>query len=157
MSDASLVTPSTPPAADLHSPSLEPPHRVVFTNMTLDNRRTMHRCLQIPELLAIVFEMVYSEPDGPATAALLARTARIFEDTALDILWRAQNTLVPLLKCFPVDMWEVKRDEGIRKLVSACSTFQERGSGTRWHLFNDVATARGEIDVRGWVVRSMPR
>ncbi|KAJ6533966.1 hypothetical protein DFH09DRAFT_932442, partial [Mycena vulgaris] len=39
----------------------------------------------------------------------LARTCRAFQDPALDILWRNQESLVPLLSCIPFDAWDVKK------------------------------------------------
>ncbi|KAJ6621019.1 hypothetical protein B0H10DRAFT_2354569 [Mycena sp. CBHHK59/15] len=38
--------------------------------------------------------------------ATLARTSRIFQGPALDILWRTQTNLVNLTRCMPPDIWE---------------------------------------------------
>ena len=80
----------------------------------------MHRCLQIPELLSIIFENVHKDEScGPATVAALARTARCFEDAALNVLWSTQLTLVPLIKCFPSELLkETGGEDGLCTLVS---------------------------------------
>ncbi|KAJ7147779.1 hypothetical protein C8R43DRAFT_952804 [Mycena crocata] len=84
----------------------------------------MHHCLQIPELLRIMFEEVGYDanpfdlsPSEPYTGryavlARLGRTCHQFSDIALDTLWREQETLVPLLKCFPSHLWELGGPDG---------------------------------------------
>jgi hypothetical protein len=36
-----------------------------------------------------------------ATVASLARTSLTFKDPALDLLWREQHSLIPLMNCLP--------------------------------------------------------
>ncbi|KAJ7147789.1 hypothetical protein C8R43DRAFT_889479 [Mycena crocata] len=84
----------------------------------------MHHCLQIPELLRIMFEglgdaadLFDPSPYAPYTGrypvlARLGRTCRQFSDIALDTLWREQETLVPLLKCLPSHLWELGGPDG---------------------------------------------
>ncbi|KAJ7511577.1 hypothetical protein B0H11DRAFT_1788829 [Mycena galericulata] len=77
----------------------------------------MHRTLAIPEVVSLVFEEVASPPPGlPSPAdrpygavglARLARTCRAFSDPALDLLWKSQYTIIPLLRCFPPHLWEI--------------------------------------------------
>ncbi|KAJ6487564.1 hypothetical protein DFH09DRAFT_1105825 [Mycena vulgaris] len=77
----------------------------------------MHRTLAIPEVVSLVFEEVASPPPGlPSSAnrpygavglARLARTCRAFSDPALDLLWKSQYTIIPLLRCFPPHLWEI--------------------------------------------------
>ena len=88
----------------------------------------MHRCLQIQELLSIVFEYVHvprkaleDDPLSASSLARLARTCKAFQDPALDILWHSQDSLAPLLKCLPRDAWAWK--EG--KFVSNSSNNQK--------------------------------
>ncbi len=62
--------------------------------------------------------MIHRQYDGPCTLAALARTARFFQDVALDTLWNIQSSLIPLVKCFPQDVWTERRDEdGFRVVV----------------------------------------
>ncbi|KAJ7721275.1 hypothetical protein B0H16DRAFT_1602866 [Mycena metata] len=79
----------------------------------------MHRCLEIQEVLQIIFENLYHDqshyfphlpPTPPTDRSSLARTARTcrgFSDIALDILWREQSSLLHLLKCLPSHTWEM--------------------------------------------------
>ncbi|KAJ7040772.1 hypothetical protein C8F04DRAFT_227277 [Mycena alexandri] len=48
-------------------------------------------------------DMTWRVVGGPALAAL-ASTCHLFEDPALDVLWRTQSTLVNFLRCFPEDV-----------------------------------------------------
>ncbi|KAJ7159633.1 hypothetical protein C8R46DRAFT_1001880 [Mycena filopes] len=80
----------------------------------------MHRCLKIPEILQITFEelLVYEpgilqtprvtlRPYGAEALSRLAQTCHDFSDLALDLLWKDQYTLIPLLKTFPPHVWEL--------------------------------------------------
>ena len=59
---------------------------------------------------------------GQATIAALARTARCFEDAALNKLWCVQHSFAPLVKCFPAELWEETcNEDGVRVLVSTLS------------------------------------
>ena len=70
----------------------------------------MHRCLQIQELLSIIFQNVCIQ----GTLARLARTCTDFRDPALNVLWHTQNTFLPLFECLPRDAWVIKK----KKFVS---------------------------------------
>ncbi|KAI1790199.1 hypothetical protein LXA43DRAFT_525345 [Ganoderma leucocontextum] len=77
----------------------------------------MHRCLAVPELLNLIFKEVQAEAKGDITVVALARTAKCFQDVALDTLWERQMSLVPLVKCFPQDIWdETRQEDGSKKL-----------------------------------------
>ncbi|KAJ7628152.1 hypothetical protein DFH06DRAFT_1442002 [Mycena polygramma] len=72
----------------------------------------MHRVLQIPELVELVCSQIPSGYDtsdhgvsGRHDLAILARTAKIFLNPALDNLWGAQYTFVNIVRCMPVDLW----------------------------------------------------
>ena len=41
-----------------------------------------------------------------ATAVLLACCCKTLEEQVLHVLWETQDRLIPLLKCFPQDVWE---------------------------------------------------
>ncbi|KAF7977187.1 hypothetical protein HWV62_4427 [Athelia sp. TMB] len=73
----------------------------------------MHRCLSIEELLNLVCE----ELDGFDALPKLARTAKVFQEPALNTLWRRQESMDPLFSVLPSDMfirdpreqWDVTR------------------------------------------------
>ncbi|KAJ7904952.1 hypothetical protein B0H13DRAFT_2024090 [Mycena leptocephala] len=67
----------------------------------------MHRCWLIPEIVCMICEQVDVEDINRPTLAVLARTAKIFQ-YSLDLLWREQHNLLPLLKCMPLDLWEIE-------------------------------------------------
>ncbi|KAJ7196884.1 hypothetical protein B0H12DRAFT_637616 [Mycena haematopus] len=71
-----------------------------------------HRALDIPEIV----RMICGEANWPSRTTLvrLATTSRIFTDPALDIIWHYQSSLMPLIKCMPETLWEVRgvRGEG---------------------------------------------
>jgi len=65
----------------------------------------MHHCLSVDEILRLLAcELVTSK--AMATAVALACCCKSFEDPALDAIWETQRRLIPLLKCFPQDVWE---------------------------------------------------
>ncbi|KAJ7435786.1 hypothetical protein B0H11DRAFT_670908 [Mycena galericulata] len=78
----------------------------------------MHRCLTITEIRNIIcFNLDAScvdaegrlldppHPDNRPALAALARTCTSFSGPALDVLWRTQISLVPLLRCMPEDLF----------------------------------------------------
>jgi len=76
----------------------------------------MHACLNIDEIVRLIAcELVAS--GAKATAAALARCHKNSEGPVLDILWKTQRGLLPLLKSLPGDVW----NEG-RCTVSAATT-----------------------------------
>ncbi|KAI0917094.1 hypothetical protein AcV7_009823 [Taiwanofungus camphoratus] len=86
----------------------------------------MHPCLQIPELMSIIFEMVLDDTLGGAkTLATLARTCSCFHNLALDILWRTLPTLAPLIKCLSEDKWAEKTDAVGRRVVELVGSLED--------------------------------
>jgi len=64
----------------------------------------MHACLNVDEIVRLIAdELVVSE--AKATAVSLARCCKNFEESVMDVLWESQH-LLPLLKCFPQDVWK---------------------------------------------------
>ena len=64
----------------------------------------MHHCLEVQELIALICALV---PDGDIptttdhrTLVTLARTCRKFKNPALDVLWRTQTSLAPIVNLF---------------------------------------------------------
>ncbi|KAJ7617622.1 hypothetical protein DFH06DRAFT_1107359 [Mycena polygramma] len=72
----------------------------------------MHRVLQIPELVEMICSQVPSHftsddfgVSGRRDLAALARTAKFFQDPALEYLWSVQDTFAHILRCMPDDLW----------------------------------------------------
>ncbi|KAJ7660167.1 hypothetical protein DFH06DRAFT_1130071 [Mycena polygramma] len=91
----------------------------------------MHRCWQIPEILQIILEelkktepmlMMLGKIETQAVARM-ARTCRTLSDPALNVLWSQQDTLLPLLTCFPSNLWEISGSNRAKtfRFVSAVS------------------------------------
>ena len=83
--------------------SLPPPTSITHT-------KCMHRCLQIQELLSIIFRYVRIQE----TLARIARTCTDFQDPALNMLWHSQSILLPLYECLPQDAWVIKKKKLVR-------------------------------------------
>ncbi|GLB38758.1 hypothetical protein LshimejAT787_0506230 [Lyophyllum shimeji] len=74
----------------------------------------MHRSLQIPEIVKLICEQL--EVINPQTSeqfkclAAFLRTCRAFHEPALSIVWSNVDSLVPLLKCMPRDLWMIEKE-----------------------------------------------
>ena len=65
---------------------------------------SMHACLNVDEIVRLIAcELVASNEEVCAVA--LACCCKSFEDPVLDVLWRTQVRLFPLLESFPGDVW----------------------------------------------------
>jgi hypothetical protein len=83
----------------------------------------MHRCLSISEILSYLLDNFCRDPE----LAAVARTCKEFTgqfslfrsvsaksglrdvaEPALDLLWRDQVSLAPLIRCMPQDLWVMK-------------------------------------------------
>ncbi|KAJ7278845.1 hypothetical protein C8J57DRAFT_1573641 [Mycena rebaudengoi] len=69
--------------------------------------RPMHRCWEVAEITQLIFKQIAAEPDGQVSLSRLARTCRAFLEPGLDLLWREQSSLVPLLSCFSDEFWSI--------------------------------------------------
>ncbi|KII89919.1 hypothetical protein PLICRDRAFT_53057 [Plicaturopsis crispa FD-325 SS-3] len=67
----------------------------------------MHKCLQVLDILALIFAEVAADDNAQSRATLagLARSCHAFEDVALDHLWRKLRSVLPLLRCIGPDLW----------------------------------------------------
>ncbi|KAJ7802690.1 hypothetical protein B0H14DRAFT_2891311, partial [Mycena olivaceomarginata] len=98
-----------------------------------------HRALTIPEIDGLICEHleVLAEPHHEGSGnrrnledvAALARTCRDFENPALDILWREQNTLANVLKCLPSNLWE---ENLVPNDGSYCLRLTSTAKGAEW-------------------------
>ena len=64
----------------------------------------MHPCLSVDEILRLLARIL-ARSEAKTTVVTLACCCKTFEEPMLDELWRAQERLIPLLKCFPQDVW----------------------------------------------------
>lgn len=82
------------------------------------------RVLLINELLQSILEEVLLENsvDGQQTLAGLARTARVFHESALAILWRNMSSLEPFVALQPSKRTRPKMLRPAPYPVSACYT-----------------------------------
>ncbi|KAF8153312.1 hypothetical protein B0H34DRAFT_800529 [Crassisporium funariophilum] len=107
----------------------------------------MHRCLYIPEILAAVFEEVNNcdqwdirrDTDRQSILALV-KTCRTFSGPALQILWRALHSPVPLLLTMPDDLWELESiDEGSVSRQPRTLSFKRDVKPSDWQRFDFYA------------------
>lgn len=79
----------------------------------------MHRLLHVLEILEIVFNLAFEEPGtGPKSLIALACTCRSFQDTALDILYRAIPNFAALIRCLvPSDAWGLKGSFSLVRII----------------------------------------
>ncbi|KAJ7673981.1 hypothetical protein DFH06DRAFT_752203 [Mycena polygramma] len=87
----------------------------------------MHRSLQIPEVVALICRETVPHIEREsrfmldsrtsARLATLARTCKAFSSPALDLLWRNQRSLVPILRCMPDDVWDKDDFECLRRPI----------------------------------------
>lgn len=103
----------------------------LIQNQIARQKGTMHRCLQIQEIVSIIVDFAYAAPrhglrpntrtegekiynDYPprdhdtSTVLSFALTCHAFLEPSLDALWFRQTSLKPLLGCFPPAL----RDDG---------------------------------------------
>ena len=84
----------------------------------------VHRCWGLDEIVrSIAAHLVLDE--ARASAVSLASCSKSLEEPALTEVWRSLSSLVPLVKCFPPEVWEIK--DG--KLVSVATRLE--GTGRR--------------------------
>ncbi|KAF9227004.1 hypothetical protein BS17DRAFT_774777 [Gyrodon lividus] len=77
----------------------------------------MHPCLFIPELTLQIIAYLADDcsteehattsrsPKNARDVARLARTCKTLSEPTLDVLWKTQHSLVPLVMCLPSDAW----------------------------------------------------
>ncbi|KAJ7113849.1 hypothetical protein C8R44DRAFT_929435 [Mycena epipterygia] len=70
----------------------------------------MHRCLEIPEVIRMIFGHLAGEPSDTTALGRLAITCLAFMDPALDTLWCNQVRLEPLLYFLP-GIWDPPNED----------------------------------------------
>jgi hypothetical protein len=69
----------------------------------------MHGALLVSELLSIIFYYVSEldlrtlAPTSKTTVARCARTCKAWKEPALRVIWESLDSLLPLMKLFPID------------------------------------------------------
>jgi hypothetical protein len=99
-----------------------------------DNHHTMHSCLAIYDLLHTILFFAYDGKDDvddrglgyasiPNTRAVfyssLALVCRAWHEAAVNLLWSSQHSILPLLKLFPRDLWEITQQSDVH---AVCET-----------------------------------
>lgn len=78
----------------------------------------MHHCLLIPELTLYILHLLADDRPtwhdsrylrNSRDVARFAQTCKVLSEPALDILWKTQHSLSPLVMCLPSDIWEVTK------------------------------------------------
>ncbi|KAF9484315.1 hypothetical protein BDN70DRAFT_928557 [Pholiota conissans] len=86
----------------------------------------MHRCLQFPEILGLIFENLTSnrresERDvGQRSILAVLTTCRAFSIPAMVLLWRDLETLAPLILTMPGDLVEVSKHRSGWPKITFC-------------------------------------
>lgn len=81
----------------------------------------MHYCLQVNEILDLILSDLFESKPGRQSKHNLvsaALTCHDFLEVALDILWKTQTSLVPLIKTLPHDRWKEEGSGFGRTFVS---------------------------------------
>lgn len=73
----------------------------------------MHRCLIVSELVGEIAKLVIECGGKRKDLVSLAITCHTLTETVLTVLWKQQQSLVVLFKCFPADMWRMSRRRGM--------------------------------------------
>ncbi|KAK7039637.1 hypothetical protein R3P38DRAFT_2900956 [Favolaschia claudopus] len=66
----------------------------------------MHRCLHLLEIVSLICQRIEK-----SSLPSFARVCKAFSDSALDVLWRHQDSLFNLLRCMPDGIWNEATDE----------------------------------------------
>ncbi|KAJ7606982.1 NmrA-like family-domain-containing protein [Mycena polygramma] len=68
--------------------------------------------LEIPEIVAHICSQIVNNQPGRRDLAALARTAKIFQDGALNGIWQWQGTFAHILRLMPPDLWNMQVADG---------------------------------------------
>ncbi|KZT21884.1 hypothetical protein NEOLEDRAFT_1244329 [Neolentinus lepideus HHB14362 ss-1] len=74
-------------------------------SLVLPTHTAVHRCLRVSEIFGNMIGYVVEDEARRRTLNALARTCKLYSPQALDELWRTQDSIVPLIKCMPNDLW----------------------------------------------------
>jgi hypothetical protein len=76
------------------------------------SHRGQHRCLNIPEILDLIFSHLPWSPlrSGDPTLAALARTCTAFHEPAIQHLWNQLYDLRPVVSLLPKRAWKMAEE-----------------------------------------------
>ena len=66
-----------------------------------------------PELTRFVLQFILETPNGRRSVGRLARTCKTLSETALNILWKELDSLLPLVALFPRTLFKRARKPGL--------------------------------------------
>lgn len=69
-----------------------------------------HRCWALDEIVRVIAAILVSDK-ARTSAVALASCSKSLEEPALGEVWRSLTGLVPLVKCFPPEVWEIKDEK----------------------------------------------
>ena len=78
-----------------------------------------HRCWGLAEIVRAIAANLVSRK-AMASAVALASCSKNLEEPALGEVWRSLSSLVPLIKTFPPDVWELE-DNLLASITSGLS------------------------------------
>ncbi|KAH9919407.1 uncharacterized protein B0H18DRAFT_1027961 [Fomitopsis serialis] len=106
----------------------------------------MHRTLAVPELVDLIAHELEAATRGNLrlgtphlpTFLALALTSRTFLEPALDVIWRVQTGLGPLVRCLPEDLWTVSEldNESPARGILVLKEPKRRTVPQDWHRFD---------------------
>ncbi|KAF7365300.1 hypothetical protein MVEN_00401800 [Mycena venus] len=76
----------------------------------------MHRALQIIDIVEKICEVTEYPYLQRRDLAVLARTCKLFFDSAISVLWRNLDRVSPLLRCMPSDLWDITESDSFLNL-----------------------------------------
>ncbi|KAJ7503286.1 hypothetical protein B0H11DRAFT_1984854 [Mycena galericulata] len=88
----------------------------------------MHRALATHDIVDLICAEVGTnslrslEKNAMGDLSKLARTSKIFLDPSLNILWKFQDTIIPILRCMPDDLWDLTTTLDIEEMSDDSDT-----------------------------------
>ncbi|KII91573.1 hypothetical protein PLICRDRAFT_28183 [Plicaturopsis crispa FD-325 SS-3] len=96
----------------------------------------MHHCLNVAEILKIVFDYVFDDAVTGASSVLAGALAcKAFQGPAFDVLWHTQPSMIHLVKCMPADLWDNTGKRHYRRVL----VFRRALIPSDWERFNFYA------------------
>jgi hypothetical protein len=85
---------------------------ISLPNMPLaevERPQELQQCVLVPDIVDLICGEVEKFPSQRyRTLKALARTCRLFQESALNRLWCELESLAPLIMCMPEDLWRVE-------------------------------------------------
>lgn len=81
------------------------PHHDMHASGPGPSTFTGHPCLLVDEIFDQIVRHVYAAGSGKGSVASLAATCQSFHVPAIRVLWEKMDSVVPLIKTLPDDIW----------------------------------------------------